>query len=91
MRKAWLDGYEHAKEYMIILGGRKWSGSYISSDGYKTGQWIRAQERRWNNGRLEANRRQMLAGIGLVFEIKAEISDSSADLAADVGYGSMAI
>ncbi len=89
--KAWLDGYEHAKEYMIILGGRKWSGSYISSDGYKTGQWIRAQERRWNNGKLEANRRQMLAGIGLVFEIKAGISDSSADLVADVGYGSVAI
>lgn len=31
-------------------------------------------ERRWNNGKLEANRRQMLAGIGLVFEIKAGIS-----------------
>lgn len=76
---------------MIILGDRKWSAATSHPTATKRDNGFRRKSSRWNNGRLDANRRQMLAGIGLVFEIKTGISDSSADLAADIGYGSMAI
>ena len=89
--KAWLEGYEHAKDYLIILGSKKWSGSYISPDGYRTGQWIRAQERQHNNGRLESNRRKMLADIGLVFGSEIKNVSVSLERPVDSDYGSVAI
>ncbi len=67
---AWKEGYEHAKSYSMILNGKKWSQSYVSQDGFKTGQWLRTQERMVKKGELNVERKTMLSKIGFDFDIK---------------------
>ena len=62
----WQNGYAHAAEYLKTLNGQTWKVIYISPDGFKTGQWIRGQIRRYQRGTMESKRQQLLAEIGLI-------------------------
>ena len=62
----WRNGYEHARAYIRSLNGEKWKQLYVSSDGFKTGQWIRGQLRKAHESGLSADRRKMLEEIGLL-------------------------
>lgn len=41
----WRECYEHTKEYLSGLDKTKWSSRYVSPGGYKTGAWLRGQQR----------------------------------------------
>ena len=60
----WSQGYEHAKDYLLSLEGEKWSFGYISSDGFKTGEWLRSQSRLYQAGKISPARQSMLHAIG---------------------------
>lgn len=62
----WQIGFNHAKQYVERLKGKPWQQRYISTDGYKTGEWIRNQIRVWKRGGMKDDRRAMLQGIGLL-------------------------
>ena len=62
----WQNGYAHAAEYMKTLNGQAWKVLYVSPDGFKTGQWIRGQIRRYQRGTMEPKRQQLLEEIGLI-------------------------
>ena len=40
--------------------------AYVSPDGFKTGEWIRGQIRRYQRGTMEPKRQQLLEEIGLI-------------------------
>lgn len=61
----WLEGYNHAKEYLCSLNGEKWTTCYVSPDGYKTGAWLRGQTRTDVNRHITPERRSLLRAIGL--------------------------
>ena len=61
----WREGYEHAKEYLDALNKDKWSSCYVSPDGYKTGAWLRGQQRNAQRYGLDPHKRDMLSAIGV--------------------------
>lgn len=63
----WNAGSEHAKEYLEALQGRKASYSYISPDGYKTGEWLRSQIKYQKARGLSIKKKQRLESIGIEF------------------------
>jgi len=63
----WNVGFEHAKEYLEMLQGRKVSYSYISPDGYKTGEWLRSQIKYQKARGLSIKKKQRLESIGIEF------------------------
>ena len=64
--KRWREAYQHAKNYMEILGGKCWTTNYISPDGYRTGSWMRSQVRTYERGGVSEDHRRLLTGIGLL-------------------------
>ena len=66
--ESWQMGYMHAEEYSKALKGRKWSATYVSSDGFRTGEWIRAQTRRDAKKTLPADKRSSLVKLGFIKE-----------------------
>lgn len=66
-KEKWLEGFQHACEYAKLLNGSKWLSTYISPDGYQTGQWLRNQKRRSLKNQLDDDKSAMLAEIGFVF------------------------
>ena len=66
-KEKWLEGFQHAYEYAKLLNGSKWLTTYISPDGYQTGQWLRSQKRRSMRNQLDDEKAGMLAEIGFVF------------------------
>ena len=64
----WEEGFQHACEYLKALNGQRWRTNYLSSDGYKTGAWMRAQVRAEQRGSLLADRKALLEKAGLRFE-----------------------
>lgn len=66
-QKQWMEGFRHACEYAERLNGAKWTSSYISPDGFKTGEWLYSQKRQRMQNRLDADKAAMLAEIGLEF------------------------
>ena len=61
----WLDGYHHAKAYLTGLKGKAWAQTYVSPDGYKTGEWIRSQLRVLQRGGGSEWRKAKLAELGI--------------------------
>lgn len=62
----WQDACHHAREYRNLLGNKKWSSAYVSPDGHKTGEWIRAQLRQDAGNNLSAARRSELVELGFI-------------------------
>lgn len=62
----WQDACRHAREYRNLLGNKKWSSAYVSPDGHKTGEWIRAQLRQDAGNNLSAARRSELIKLGFI-------------------------
>ena len=60
----WQIGFLHAKEYKSVYGDTDILSSYISPDGYRLGDWSRAQKRSFKNGVLSAERQQKLSDLG---------------------------
>ena len=63
----WLEGFRHAREYSEILAGEKWMTNYVSPDGFKTGQWLRSQQRKSKRSGLEPKKAKLLADAGFSF------------------------
>ena len=61
----WVIGYNHAKFYLTGLKGKAWVQTYVSPDGYKTGEWIRSQLRILQRGGGSEWRRAKLKELGL--------------------------
>ena len=60
----WQTGFLHAKEYKSVYGDTDILSSYISPDGYRLGDWSRAQKRSFKNGALSTERQQKLSDLG---------------------------
>lgn len=61
----WMEGYRHAKAYLAELDGDSWQQTYVSPDGFKTGEWIRGQIRVFQRGGGNELNRARLAEIGI--------------------------
>ena len=61
----WMEGYRHAKAYLAGLDGKAWKLTYVSPDGFKTGEWIRGQIRLFQRGGGDDLRKARLAEIGI--------------------------
>jgi len=67
----WCIGYEHAKQYLLhnkTNNDNRIPYSYISSDGFKLGEWFRSQERQYQNGKLKSDRFALLKQLGISFK-----------------------
>ena len=64
--RSWQNGYNHAKKYSELLRGKPWQQTYVSPDGFKTGEWIRGQVRVLKRGRINSSRLLALREIGLL-------------------------
>lgn len=60
-----MEGYRHAKSYLDGLDGEAWQQTYVSPDGFKTGEWIRGQIRLFQRGGWNDLRKARLAEIGI--------------------------
>ena len=74
-QQKWMEGFDHAREYAKLLNGEPWRTTYVSPDGYQTGQWLRSQKRRSQKKTLDSRKAEMLAGIGFVFSESTQIAD----------------
>ncbi len=63
----WNTGYIHAAQYATQGGVIPIPQTYVAEDGYRLGEWIRSQERRYKKGVLEEERIIKLAEIGVLF------------------------
>ena len=61
----WMDGYRHAKAYLEELNDNTWQQTYVSPDGFKTGEWIRGQIRVFQRGGGNELNKARLAEIGI--------------------------
>ena len=64
----WLTTYEIAKEYQKKFNNLSEISADFKFKNCNLGEWIRTQRRSWRTGKLKAERQQMLAEIGIVFE-----------------------
>ena len=64
-QKSWNIGYAHAKEYFESHGNLDFNTIYVCDDGYKLGQWKRAQLRQLSGGNVKPERVEKLKQIGL--------------------------
>ena len=62
----WMEAYRHAEEYLKLLDGKPWKTTYVSPDGFKTGQWIRGQIRAFHRGGMKKDKKEMFLKLGLV-------------------------
>lgn len=65
LQKAWEKGFSHAKAYFDKHGNLDISTIYVCDDGYKLGQWKRAQLRQLSGGNVKPERVEKLKQIGL--------------------------
>ena len=67
-QEQWMTGYRHAEQYLKALNGLPWKQSYVSpEDQFKTGEWLKSQQRQWKQGSLKPERRKALESIGVIF------------------------
>ena len=83
--RSWQNGYNHAKKYSELLRGKPWQQTYVSPDGFKTGEWIRGQVRVLKRGRINSSRLLALREIGLLPD--GEWMDAHRGAAISVGGG----
>lgn len=62
---SWNTGYAHAKEYFETHGNLDINTIYVCEDGYKLGQWKRAQLRQLSGGTVKPDKVEMLRQVGL--------------------------
>ncbi len=61
--EAWERGYDHAKAYYALYGHLQMPDSYCTEDGYPLGDWLRAQRRAEQAGKLKEDRRSRLNAL----------------------------
>lgn len=65
----WEIGYSHAKQYYEIFGDLKVFPSYVSSDGFKLGDWIDNQREKYRSGTIKQYRLNKLNEIEMVWNL----------------------
>ena len=61
----WDNGYRYAANYCKRGGGLPIPQTFVTTDGYPLGEWVRSQKRRYRSGRLESDKVRKLAEIGV--------------------------
>ena len=61
----WDNGYRCAANYCKRGGGLPIPQTFVTTDGYPLGEWVRSQKRRYRSGRLESEKVRKLAEIGV--------------------------
>ncbi len=64
----WMLNYEVAKEYQREFKNISEISTNFKFKNHNLGQWIRTQQRSWKSGKLRAERQEMLAEIGVIFD-----------------------
>ena len=65
----WENGFEHAKEYVRAKHSLLVPPSYVSSDGFKLGDWVANQREKYRAGSLSDEQRVRLEEIGMPWEL----------------------
>lgn len=65
----WDNGYRYAIDYCKHGGCMPIPQTYVTSEGYPLGEWVRSQKRRYRSGRLESEKIRKLEEIGVRFDI----------------------
>ena len=63
-KQQWQTGYEAAKAYWDTHGHLRVAASFVTEDGFRLGNWLNAQKRRYYAGKLEEDRMKCLLQIG---------------------------
>ena len=61
----WDNGFRYAASYCKRGGGLPIPQTFVTTDGYPLGEWVRSQKRRYRSGRLESEKVRKLAEIGV--------------------------
>lgn len=69
VREDWMTWYQYAKKYYAEHGNLKVSGTYITPDGHRLGNWIREQRKRYAAGILSRQQIQLLGKIGMMWQV----------------------
>lgn len=64
----WDNGYRYAVDYCKRGGCLPIPQTFVTSDGYPLGEWMRSQKRRYYSGKLEFDKIRKLADIGVRFD-----------------------
>ena len=64
----WENGYSHAETYFEKYGDLQVPYSYISSDGFKLGDWISNQREKYVEGRINPERIERLNQLHMLWE-----------------------
>lgn len=63
-KQQWQTGYDAAKAYWDTHGHLRVAASFVTEDGFRLGNWLNAQKRRYYAGKLEEDRVKCLLQIG---------------------------
>ncbi len=66
--EAWDIGYSYAKEFYDEHGHLDMSAAYLTDDGFKLGDWLRAQRRVYARGSYRQERKEKLDKLDMVWE-----------------------
>ena len=66
----WMQAFEYAKQYVLQHNAIKIPYSYVTSDGFKLGEWYRTQKRLFEKGNYSEKRLLMMQKVGLILDDK---------------------
>ena len=70
LKKQWMEMYNFAKAYYEQNGNLEIPARFVADNGKKLGKWVVNQRTDHQNGILLDERKELLEGIGMRFELK---------------------
>ena len=68
LEEKWIEGYEQLKKYIDREGHAGVPHSFITSDGFRLGSWVKSQRAIYRRGNLTRNQIRALERIGFEWE-----------------------
>ncbi|MCD7809773.1 MAG: Helicase associated domain protein, partial [Erysipelotrichaceae bacterium] len=65
----WFDGFNHAREFYNEYKHLDVNRDYVSNDGYKLGQWINGQRKRYRNNLMSEEQETLLNSVHMIWNI----------------------
>ena len=70
----WEQAYSLAKQYYSNYGDLNHISALLVVDGFPIGDWLRGQQRQYEKGRLQPERKEKLEKLGIVFQNRSTVN-----------------
>ena len=71
-KDSWSEKYRYAKDYYDTHGNLDISGVYVCADGFRLGDWLSKARYAYQNGKLSAERIELLEKIGMTWDTQLD-------------------